>query len=402
MEKIKKTPARNTTHRVAGGKQIKKEKKQTPAEETVSEQEAILASLGDHIMGVVVVDKNGKITRVNKGFETLIGWQEKEVLGKSLVEIMPREDKDKNRVPFKKRILSQILSGKTLTTTTTTTGIVQKTPIFYYIRKDKSRFPATSVISPLMFNKKITGAVEVFYDITREKELEQIRQDFLSLASHQLRTPLSGTKWLIETMHRGIIGEIPKKQKEYLDEIYKINEQMIRLVSDILSALRLESDETLLKKEKISVEALFKDVLMRVSVAAKMRKIELQSPLNHRALIMETDSEILKSILGCFLSNAIDYSRPGQKVIFDVKEESRAVVFSVRDFGIGIPAREQGRLFERFHRASNAKALKPSGTGLGISISKKLAEKLGATISFESEEGKGSTFYLRIPKKLNP
>lgn len=380
---------------------MEKIKKQTSkSKKMVTEQEAILASLGDHIMGVVVVAKNGKITRVNKGFETLTDWKEKEVLGKSLVTVLPREDKDRNKVPFKTRILSQILAGKILTTTTTTTDIVQKTPIFYYIRKDKSRFPAASVISPVIFNKKITGAVEVFYDITREKELEQIRQDFLSLASHQLRTPLSGTKWLIETMYRGVLGEMTKKQKEYLDEIYKINEQMIRLVSDILNALRLESEETLLKKEKISVEALFKDVLMRASTAAKMRKVELQSPLNH-TLIVETDSEILKSILGCFLSNAIDYSKLSQKVILDVKEESGAAVFFVRDFGIGIPAREQRRMFERFYRTSNAKTLKPNGTGIGLSVSKRLAEKLGAKISFESEENKGSTFYLRVPKKVD-
>lgn len=373
----------------------------TEQKEVLTEQGAILASLGDHIMGVVTVDKNGKITSINKGFETLTYWEEKEILGKSLVEILPREDKNQNKVPFKKRILSQILSGKIFTTTTTTTGIVHKIPIFYYIRKDKSRFPATSVISPVVLNKKIIGAVEVFYDITHEKELEQIRRDFLSLASHQLRTPLSGIKWLIETMYRGILGEMSKKQKEYLDEIYKINEQMIRLVSDILSSLRLENEETPIKKEKISVASLFKDILIRVDTAAKAGKIELQSPLNHRSLIVETDSEILKLILECFLSNAIDYSKPGQKVILDVKEESKAMVFFVRDFGIGIPRSEQKRMFERFYRASNAKNLKPTGTGLGLHISNELAKKLGAKISFESEGGEGSIFYLRIPKGVD-
>jgi PAS domain S-box-containing protein len=369
------------------------------SEESVAESEAIFSSVGDHVMGLVVVDKKGIITRLNKGFESLTGWKEKEALGVRLVEAVPREDENKNRVSFKKRILSRVLSGAILTTTTTCGGGIERLPTFYYVRKDKSRFPATSVISPVLLNGKIVGAVEVFYDITKEKELERIRMDFLGLASHQLRTPLSGTKWLIETIQKGVLGEMTEKQKEYMSDIYKINEQMIGLVSDILNTLRLESEEALIKKENISIQTLFNDILILATASANGGGVELQSPTNHRTFVIETDPEILKSILGCFISNAIDYSSPGQKVILDIKDESEAVVFFVRDFGIGIPKEEQKRIFERFYRASNAKNLKPTGTGLGLNIASMLAEKIGAEISFESEENKSSTFYLRVPKK---
>ncbi len=115
---------------------------------------------------------------------------------------------------------------------------------------------------------------------------------------------------------------------------------------------------------------------------------------------MRQTPEILKAILGTLLSNAIDYSKPGQKIILDVEENPETIIFFVRDFGIGIPKKEQSRIFERFYRASNAKNLKPSGTGLGLNITKMLAEKIGAEISFESKENKGSVFYLNIPKKL--
>lgn len=381
------------------GKQ-KPRKTTSHAKGAISEQEAIFTSVGDHIMGLVIVNKSGHITRVNKGFEALTDWKENEVIGKYLVGVIPREDENGNLVPFKKRILSKVLSGVVLTTTATVAvDGIEKLPTFYYVRKDKSRFPASSVISPVIFNGKIVGAVEVFYDITKEKELERIRMDFLSFASHQLRTPLSGTKWLIETMRKGITGEITEKQEKYLDDIYKINERMIRLVSDILSTLRLESESALIKKKKIAVVSIFEDILIAANAAAKEREIILQGPLNHRTLEIETDSEILKSIIGCFLSNAIDYSTAGKKVILDVNEEDGAIVFSVRDFGIGIPKREQNRMFERFYRASNAKELKPNGTGLGLNIAKTLAEKIGAEISFISKENKGSTFYLRILKR---
>jgi len=394
MKKINKT------------KRQKVKKKNSKMKDVIAEHEAILFSVGDHIMGVVVVDKHGKIIRINKGFETLTDWKEKEVLGKSLVEVLPREDEDKKRVSFKDRILSKILSGKILTSTEASpppaVGIpIEKMPVFYYVRKDKSRFPATSVISPMISKGKITGAVEVFYDISKEKELERIRLDFLSLASHQLRTPLSGVKWLIETMHGGILGEPTKKQKEYLNDIYKVNEQMIKLVSDILNTLRLESEATIIKKETSRVQRLLNDILITVAAAAKEKKITLQGPLNHRLLTIETDPVIVKSIIGTFLSNAIDYSMPGQKVLLDVKERAGTVTFLVQDFGIGIPKREQKRMFERFYRASNAKNLKPNGTGLGLNIARTIAEKIGANISFTSEENKGSTFYLRIPKTMS-
>src|SRR3989338_3520627 len=201
MEKIKNMKKVKKTEKLK--KQILKPDK------IIAEQKAIFASVGDHIMGLVVVDKTGRII--------------------------------------------------TTADATTTAAIgIEKLPTFYCVRKDKSRFPASSVISPILFNEKITGAVEVFYDITKEKELERIRMDFLSFASHQLRTPLSGTKWLIETMYSGALSKMTKKQRAYLDDVYKINEQMIKLVSDILSTLRLESETALVKKEKIPVASLFK------------------------------------------------------------------------------------------------------------------------------------------------
>lgn len=377
----------------------KRREKQTPGlKEIAAEPEAILASLGDHIMAVVVVDKNGGITRVNKGFETITGWQKKAILGKLLVKVLPREDENRNRVPFKKRILSKILTGKILTTPSRP---VEKMPVFYYIRKNKSRFPAASVISPVVFNNKTVGAVEVFYDITREKELEQTRQDFLSLASHQLRTPLSGTKWLIETMQRKMLGPVTERQKEYLDQIYDLNERMIKLVFDMLHVLQFESGTIMVKKETVSITDLYKELITVMEPVAKSKGIILRNVLkNHKTVVVETNAMMLRSILECFVSNAITYSKSGQEVILDMKEESTAFTFFVKDLGIGIPKEEQKRIFERFYRGSNAKRIKPDGTGLGLYIASMLAEKIGAEVLLESEEGKGSTFYLRVPKKM--
>lgn len=133
--------------------------------------------------------------------------------------------------------------------------------------------------------------------------------------------------------------------------------------------------------------------------AAQSKGIVLYNAIQNRTSAdVETDAEILQTILECFVSNAINYSGAGQKIIVDALEETNAIVFSVHDNGIGIPQEAQKHIFERFYRASNARVLKPEGTGLGLYIAFTLAEKLGGKVSFTSEEGKGSTFYLSIPK----
>ncbi|TSC76795.1 MAG: putative Histidine kinase [Parcubacteria group bacterium Gr01-1014_29] len=199
-------------------------------------------------------------------------------------------------------------------------------------------------------------------------------------------------------MQRGVIGEMTKKQREYLNEIYKSNERMIKLVFDMLNVLRLEGGALQTQKTTIAIPALYDELMATMEPITKKTGVILKNISKVQGTI-EADMQILLIILNCFISNAIEYSNTGQEVILDSKEEAEAVVFSVKDSGIGIPKEEQKQIFERFYRASNAKVLKPSGTGLGLYIASLLAKNIGATILFESKENKGSTFYLRIPKR---
>lgn len=345
---------------------------------------AILASLGE---GMISVDMEGVILSVNRAFEKMLGWKQDEVVGKRLAEIIPREDEEGNKINIEERMLLQIFSGSL--------------PFFYFVRKDKTRLPVNSVINPITIDQKIIGAVEVFHDLTREKVLEKLRMDFLTLAAHQLRTPLSGTKWLIETMKRGVLGPLNDKQRDYMNEIYGANERMIKLVSDMINVLRLESGAATIKKETVSVSDLGENLSVKTEDAVAKGKIIFRNALkNYKTVAIETDAALLQSILECFVVNAVSYSQPGQEVVCDAKEEADAVTFSVKDSGIGIPKDEQERIFERFYRASNAKQIRPDGTGLGLYTASILADKIGAKASFESEEGKGSTFYLRVPKRF--
>jgi len=246
----------------------------------------------------------------------------------------------------------------------------------------------------------VLGAMSMIQDVTKEKELDKIKNDFLTLASHQLRTPLSGTRWLIETLNKPFIGKLNKKQKEYLDELYKVNAKMLALVGDLLNLLRLESGDLAISIKKIAVSKFSDDVLAMMENAAKNKGAILKGiPEAKGKITVDTDFQIVVNILESFISNSIEYSRTGEEIYLDAEENKDSVILSVKDTGIGIPKDEQGRIFERFYRASNAKSIRPGGTGLGLSIASTLAQKIGAKLSFKSEEGEGSTFYLNMPRK---
>ncbi len=352
-----------------------------------AKDEALLESIGE---GVVATDQDGKIILVNWMAEQLLGWSAKRITGKLLVESLTILDEKENILPPEKRPIVTALRD----------GIVTNSSSYFYVRKDGKKLPVSIAVTPVLVDNKIIGAIDVFHDITKEKEIEKLRMDFLSLASHQLRTPLSGTKWLIETMRGEILGEMTEQQKEYLDQIYNLNERMIKLVFDMLNVLRLESGTVTAKKENISIPTLYDELIKTTDAAAKSQGVTVENNAKDSEVV-ETDIQMLLTILDCFVSNAISYSPPKGKIILGVEEKDDVIIFSVKDSGIGIPKDEQVRMFERFYRASNAKDLRPTGTGLGLNIARTLAEKIGAEISFESEENKGSIFYLYVPKKSN-
>ncbi len=245
---------------------------------------------------------------------------------------------------------------------------------------------------------KVTGLHGTVQDITETKVLEKMRTDFLSLASHQLRTPLSGTKWLIETLIAGRKGPLTPEQKDYLNNIYAVNERMIKLVFDMLAVLRFESGVLTVERKSVDAGQVFSNILSTMGPAAASKHVTVTDLSAARSLpTIEADPILLNTILESLVSNAIEYSLPGGEVVLDVTVLGDRAAFSVKDSGIGIPKDEQDKIFDRFYRASNAKKLKPGGSGLGLYLAALLAKALDGAITFESEEGKGSIFLLAIP-----
>lgn len=346
--------------------------------------EALLASLSE---GMIATDHEGRIITVNRSAEKMLGWHAKEIVGKKLTEAVPAVDDHNDPIPPEKRAC--LITATTGVPALTEGGV-------YFIKKNGGRIPVLITANPVIIKNITTGAVVIFRDITKDKELEETRRDLLSLASHQLRTPLSGTKWLIETLQKGIHGPLTEQQEEYLDEIYKINDRMTALVSDMMGVLRVEGNVDQAHKERVSVASIFYPLLEALNAAIKSKQITLHLP-DDLGDEITTDQLILRTILECLVSNAINYSPQGGVVTISIKKESSGVVFVVQDSGIGIPKEEQSHIFERFYRTSNARAFDTHGTGLGLYIASMLAKKIGVLLSFESGENKGSTFYVHVP-----
>jgi len=356
-------------------------------EQIRSKTEAILTSIGN---GLVVVDKEGKIDYINQSFEEMLGWKTQEIVGKSMVQVVPREDVNGVEVLFKERILTQVLAGQKF--------VADLANPFYYIRKDKSRFPVSSIVSPVILNKKIVGAVEVFRDITKEKEIDKAKTEFVSLASHQLRTPLSTVNWYSEMLLTGDVGEVTTEQKKYLEEIYNGNQRMVELVNTLLDVSRIELGTLVVESKPTNIVKLTQNVINEQKLQIIEKKIKLSPSFENNIPLITADPKLLRMVIQNLLSNAIKYTPDGGKIRVSLSlDEKKNVILKISDTGYGIPENQQDKIFSKLFRADNVIGKDTEGTGLGLYIAKSIVEQVGGKLWFESEENQGATFYVALP-----
>lgn len=230
--------------------------------------------------------------------------------------------------------------------------------------------------------------------------MQNIQYDFVTLASHQLRTPLSAIKWYTEIMLKRS-GLLTKKQKEYLREISRSNERAINLVNDLLDVSRIQEGQIHLEVRPLRVEKIVAEVMDNYDSLVSASQVKIDFEISGGPLPMiETDPDKLKRVMGNLLSNAVKYTPHGGKIRIGLAKKGNNILISVTDSGVGIPKSDQPRVFGKFFRSSNVLRLSSDGTGLGLFIVKSLVETMGGKISFTSEEGKGTSFNFTLPIKV--
>jgi len=250
--------------------------------------------------------------------------------------------------------------------------------------------------SPVRNNKDEKHAVVfVFSDVTQEEEIDEMKSEFISTTSHQLRTPLSSMKWFLEMMINGDTGALNDKQKEVVTDIYNSNERIIALVNDLLDVSRIESGKMRPEPTPTNLVEFINSML--VDLKAQFAKRSQEFSFEHPESLprIPVDPKLVWQILQNLLSNAAKYTPEKGKITLALSLEPENILVKVTDNGLGIPEFQKHRLFEKFFRADNVN--KSDGTGLGLYISRKIAETSGGKLWFESTEGKGSIFYFTIP-----
>ena len=235
------------------------------------------------------------------------------------------------------------------------------------------------------------------------KELDHAKDEFISMASHQLRTPLTTIKGYLSMLQEGDAGKLSAAQKDFVDYAFGSSERMVNLISDLLNVSRLSAGRFLIQSKPTDVVQMVADEVRQLQTHATAKNINLvfQKPDSTFPLV-ELDDNKTRQVVMNFIDNAIYYTQEGEvRVVLELADKDH-VRLEVRDTGIGVPRAAQRKLFSKFFRAENAQIVRPDGTGLGLYLAKRVVEDQGGTIIFSSVEGKGSTFGFELPLKPPP
>jgi signal transduction histidine kinase len=349
----------------------------------LSAEHGKLSSLVESVrLGVVMVDLSLNVILANSAA--------KKVLGKSpdkAITFSDLSEKLKGSVNISQALSFYVKSGKPL-------NVQEVTIDDRYFRLFMS--PVRDIV-----DKIFIGAVVVIEDITDEKMLDKMRTEIVSITSHQLRTPLTIIKGNLEMVLGGDVGPISEPQKDLLSDSYKGNERMIKLINDLMDAAKIDEGKFALTPEPAQLEDVVKEIIAEIGKLAVNKKVELSYNYPDKPLpSVKINKMKVKQVLQNLIVNAVMYSSVDDKgkVAVAIKEEGGFLQFEVKDNGVGIPAAEQGKLFERFFRGSNVSKLDPGGgTGLGLYIAKAIIEQSGGKIWFDSKENEGTTFFATFP-----
>ena len=231
----------------------------------------------------------------------------------------------------------------------------------------------------------------------RLEAMDREKSQFISIAAHQLRTPLTAIKWLTQILQKDTQKNPHNPQKEQINKLNEIVQKVVNLVGDILNVSRIEEGRFGLKYSKASLGSLLKDILKTVEVSARSRKITIKKNIGPKLPESEFDPEKMHLALANIIDNAIKYTPTKGTVNIKATKKDSQITITMSDTGIGIPKEDHGRLFDKFYRGNNALKQETEGTGLGLFITHNIIKAHSGTINFDSRKGVGTTFTITLP-----
>lgn len=342
----------------------------------------ILNSAGEGVYGV---DVDGRATFANRAAARMLGYEAEELVSKSMHEVLHHSRVDGTPYPRDECPINAAFKD----------GTVHRVTDEVFWRKDGTSFWVEYVSTPIIERGQLTGAVVTFADITERKQAEQMKSDFVSFVTHQLRTPLSGIKWMLELAAQA--GDLPEETRSYIADAQAAGERLIRLVNDLLDVSRLERGKLNVVPQEIRLGELTQGVLTELAplIAEKGHRLSVNGA--GEVPPVWVDPQLLQQVILNLTSNAIKYTPPRGEIAIRMSREDATVHWAIQDSGIGVPKEAQDRLFEKFYRAENVFSIETEGTGLGLYLVRLILEQFAGRVWCESEEGKGATFTFTLP-----
>ena len=341
------------------------------AEEEKNKTLAIINNFAD---GILVTDETDKLSLINPEAEKTLEIKKEKFIGKPISKVTQLEPLAES-FGKKKEIFRQDLE----------------------VSEDLI-LEITSL--PLIKDYKKSGRLIILHNVTREKMIEKMKSEFVSLAAHQLRTPLSAIKWILKMLLDGELGELKKEQKEFLEDGYASNQRMINLVNDLLNVARIEEGRYIYELGLADIYKIIKPIIDSYKEECKKRDIIFsfkKTPAKLPKVLV--DSEKIAVIFDNILDNAVRYTFPGGKVSVFLSCDPKEIKICIKDTGMGIPLNQQKNIFNKFFRGANVMRKETDGTGLGLFISKNIIKAHKGKIWFKSKENKGTEFCFTIPRK---
>ncbi len=377
------------------------ENEKNRAENEKNKTEAIIANFIDP---VIVIDSNNKIILLNPAARNIFGLSEKD-LGK---RIDPKEGKFsfndfKEIIPINYSVKeiewdeagNPLVEEVFIGDPTSQEEKIDQNALTGSFSRDLIYKVVTRIVSD---NESVCyGHMKIFYDFTREKMVDRLKSDFISIVAHQLRTPLSAIKWVISMVAGEDVGKISEEQKVFLDKAYLSNERMIILVNDLLNVSRIEEGKFGYVFKMVDFQEILNAVIGNVEglVARKHIRVNITKP-SKMSLVNLDQSKIILALQN-IIDNAIKYTPEYGEITMEIKETEEVLEVRIKDSGVGIPQIDQPRIFSKFFRSSNVVRMETEGSGLGLYIVKNIIEKHKGSIEISSEEGKGTEVVFRIP-----
>lgn len=346
---------------------------------------------------VVAVDTQANVVIFNDAAQRITGWDNKSAMGVAYNTIFKLKDQNDAEISSQTDPFKQVLSsGKPLTT-----------DAFYMLNHDNQKINFSISVAPTLDARgEVGGVIAVFHDISDQKALARERNEFISTASHEMRTPVAAIEGYLSMSMNSKLATIDDRAMNFINKAHDSALHLGKLFKDLLSVTKIEDNRMIINKRIFNLSELVTQVVAEMDIIAKQKQLKIlthfgSNSFNDRLVVaplyqVNADPDRIREVIANLIDNAVKYSAQGT-IDVTLKADKNFATFSVSDQGMGISAEEQKHLFQKFYRVSNSLTREIGGTGLGLYIARSIIERFGGHISVDAQEGKGSTFTFTLP-----